>query len=79
MSTYLVAFVISDFEYKTGHAIDHNNVTFRIWARKDALDQVKNKLTLFASIINLFKVYAGMPMMSDRKMSTAFWKTYSRS
>lgn len=40
MSTYLVAFVISDFEYKTGHAIDHNNVTFRIWARKDALDQV---------------------------------------
>ncbi|CAG9861266.1 unnamed protein product [Phyllotreta striolata] len=40
MSTYLVAFVISDFDFKIGHPVDNNNVTFRIWARKDALDQV---------------------------------------
>lgn len=40
MSTYLVAFVVSEFDYKKGVSVEHNNVTFRIWARKDALDQV---------------------------------------
>ena len=39
MSTYLLAFVVSDFENElcppTG-----NGVQFRIWARKNALDQV---------------------------------------
>ncbi|CAG9766839.1 unnamed protein product [Ceutorhynchus assimilis] len=39
MSTYLVAYVVSDFDYKEA---DHSesNVTFRIWSRKDALAQV---------------------------------------
>lgn len=41
MSTYLVAYIVSDFDYKTADSLDKNNVTFRIWARKDALDQVK--------------------------------------
>lgn len=41
MSTYLVAFVISDFEYKEGKPTeDHTNTTFRVWSRKDALEQV---------------------------------------
>ncbi|KAJ8968398.1 hypothetical protein NQ317_007791 [Molorchus minor] len=40
MSTYLVAYVVSDFDHKTGVPIENNNVTFRIWARKDALNQV---------------------------------------
>nr|CAI5820674.1 unnamed protein product [Callosobruchus analis] len=40
MSTYLVAFIVSDFDYKTADKTQNNNVTFRIWARKDALDQV---------------------------------------
>lgn len=40
MSTYLVAFMVSEFEYKVGDKTD-NNVTFRIWARKDALNQVE--------------------------------------
>ncbi|KAG5878428.1 hypothetical protein JTB14_026301 [Gonioctena quinquepunctata] len=40
MSTYLVAYIVSDFDYKTADPLDHNNVTFKIWARKDALDQV---------------------------------------
>ncbi|XP_075230709.1 aminopeptidase N-like [Lycorma delicatula] len=40
MSTYLVAFMVSEFEYKVADKTD-NNVTFRIWARKDALDQVE--------------------------------------
>ena len=45
MSTYLLAFVVSDFENElcppTG-----NGVQFRIWARKNALDQGGNSLAL---------------------------------
>lgn len=40
MSTYLVAYMVSEFEYKVGDKTP-NNVTFRIWARKDALQQVE--------------------------------------
>ncbi|GLV42082.1 uncharacterized protein CBL_04959 [Carabus blaptoides fortunei] len=40
MSTYLVAFVVSDFGYKTSQ-MEHSNITFNIWARKSALDQVE--------------------------------------
>jgi aminopeptidase N len=41
MSTYLVAFIISDFGFKLSEPSQHNNVTFKIWARKDALNQVR--------------------------------------
>lgn len=40
MSTYLVAFVVSDFGYRTS-PMEHSNITFNIWARKNALDQVR--------------------------------------
>lgn len=41
MSTYLVAYLVSDFDYKIADPLPNNsNVTFRIWARKDALNQV---------------------------------------
>ena len=39
MPTYLVAFVVSKFGNEVSPEMD-NNVMFRIWARKDALDQV---------------------------------------
>lgn len=39
MSTYLVAWMVSDFGYKTSEQ-RNNNVTFRIWSRKDALEQL---------------------------------------
>ncbi|KAF2900752.1 hypothetical protein ILUMI_05436 [Ignelater luminosus] len=40
MSTYLLAFVVSDFEFKMADPLK-NNVTFRIWARKEVIDQVE--------------------------------------
>ena len=41
MSTYLVAFVVSKFGNEVSPSdLANNNVTFRIWARKDALDQI---------------------------------------
>ncbi|XP_019878515.1 aminopeptidase N isoform X3 [Aethina tumida] len=41
MSTYLVAFLVSDFEFRSGEPTKDSNVTFKIWARKDAIDQVE--------------------------------------
>lgn len=40
MSTYLIAFFISDFASITSEVATNNNVTFKIWARKSALEQV---------------------------------------
>jgi aminopeptidase N len=40
MSTYLVAFVVSDFDFKISEP-SGNNVTFRVWSRRNAIDQVE--------------------------------------
>lgn len=39
MSTYLVAYTINDFEYRESPAAD-GDVVFKIWARRDAISQV---------------------------------------
>ncbi|XP_050433287.1 aminopeptidase N-like [Adelges cooleyi] len=41
MSTYLVAYMVSDFTYNDGVGEDANYVKFRIIARKDAADQTE--------------------------------------
>ncbi|XP_063912519.1 aminopeptidase N-like isoform X2 [Zophobas morio] len=41
MSTYLVAYIVSDFGYKISEPSKLNNVTFRTWAKKDSLEQVE--------------------------------------
>lgn len=40
MSTYLVAFLVSDFTFKQAEQTG-NDVIFKIWTRKDAINQVK--------------------------------------
>jgi len=40
MSTYLVAFVVSDFAFELAPPTG-NGVRFRIWARNNAIDQVR--------------------------------------
>lgn len=40
MSTYLLAFIVSDFDFKVSPKSRTNDVLFRVWARKDAIDQV---------------------------------------
>lgn len=56
MSTYLVAFVISDFEFNESD-LRQNNVTFRIWARKNALDQTDYARGIGARILQYFEHY----------------------
>lgn len=53
MSTYLVAYVVSDFHYKEAEPTpgDKNNVTFRIWSREDALGQVHSP-QIFNIVLN---------------------------
>lgn len=46
MSTYLLAFVVSDFGHKVSPQKTSNDVLFRVWARNDALNQVD-----YASIV----------------------------
>lgn len=56
MSTYLVAFVVSKFGYETSPPTG-NDVTFRIWARKSALDQIAYAKDIGAKILKFFEDY----------------------
>ena len=48
MSTYLVAFVVSKFGFEVSPSdLANNDVMFRIWARKDALDQIGKSIFWF--------------------------------
>uniref|UniRef100_A0A182SPU1 Aminopeptidase n=1 Tax=Anopheles maculatus TaxID=74869 RepID=A0A182SPU1_9DIPT len=40
MSTYLVAYTVNDFEYREATTSEPGDVVFKIWARRDAIDQV---------------------------------------
>lgn len=40
MSTYLVAFMISEFDFRQSEP-EPNNVVVRVWARPEAIDQVQ--------------------------------------
>ncbi|XP_071443290.1 aminopeptidase N-like [Hetaerina americana] len=59
MSTYLVAYVVSDFEYQMSKHLPapHNKVNFRIWARKDAMDQVGLAAEVGPRILSFFEGY----------------------
>lgn len=52
MSTYLVAFTINDFEYRESVVKMTDDVVFRIWARRDAIDQVNSNSRALKDTIN---------------------------
>ncbi|XP_033100895.1 aminopeptidase N-like isoform X2 [Anneissia japonica] len=55
MSTYLLAFIVSDFEYKEGKT--SRNVTFRVWARKERINTVDYALDCGIKILEFFEDY----------------------
>ncbi|XP_017783439.1 PREDICTED: aminopeptidase N-like isoform X1 [Nicrophorus vespilloides] len=55
MSTYLVAFIISDFGYESSRS--SNNVTFKVWSRKDALNQVRFAGDVGPKTLDYFETY----------------------
>ena len=56
MSTYLLAFVVSDFENELSPPTG-NGIQFRIWARKNALDQIDYAKSIGAKMLKYFEDY----------------------
>ena len=56
MSTYLVAFVVSDFGFEIAPSYG-SNVEFRTWARKSALDQIAYASEISSKILTYFEDY----------------------
>jgi len=56
MSTYLVAFVVSDFVYRKSEPMD-NGVEFRIWSREGALDQTEWASIIGPQILHYYEGY----------------------
>ena len=63
MSTYLVAFAVTRFGYEEGQKDRRtkNNVVFRTWARKDALDQVSYATEIGPKLLQYFEDYFKVP------------------
>ncbi|XP_071955339.1 aminopeptidase N-like [Antedon mediterranea] len=57
MSTYLVCYVVCDFEKKEKNTT--NNVLIRVWARPDAIDSVNYALEKGADILDFYDDYFG--------------------
>ena len=56
MSTYLVAFVVSDFVYRKSEPMD-NGVEFRIWSRKGAINQTEWASEIGPQILHYYEDY----------------------
>ncbi|XP_018306529.1 aminopeptidase N isoform X2 [Mycetomoellerius zeteki] len=52
MSTYLVAFIVSDFDAKTSE-----DGTFKVWARHDAINQSQYSLNIGPKILKFYEDY----------------------
>jgi len=61
MSTYLVAFVISKFEYRESEQSDSGVWKFRIWTRKDALSQTEYARSIGPKMLKFFEDYFQVP------------------
>ncbi|XP_069972068.1 aminopeptidase N-like [Penaeus vannamei] len=58
MSTYLVAFVVSDFEFLSDLAGETN---FSVWARPEAMDQADYSLSVGVDCLTYFESYFNIP------------------
>jgi len=56
MSTYLVAFVVSDFVFRKSEPMD-NNVEFRIWSRNGAINQTEWASVIGPQILHYYEDY----------------------
>lgn len=57
MSTYLVAYTINDFEYRESVVKMTDDVVFRIWARRDAIDQVDYAKYVGPKVLKFYEDY----------------------
>ncbi|KAK7096269.1 hypothetical protein V1264_005581 [Littorina saxatilis] len=59
MSTYLLAFVISDFVNL--NATTSNNITYRVWARPESIGQAHYALEVGVKVLTFFEDYYKIP------------------
>ncbi|KAG5673914.1 hypothetical protein PVAND_003915 [Polypedilum vanderplanki] len=57
MSTYLVAYCVSDFEYKESVVKMKDDVKFRIYARRDAMEQVDYAAEIGPKVLKFYEDY----------------------
>lgn len=57
MSTYLVAYCVSDFEYKEAIVQMKDEVKFRIYARRDAMEQVDYAAEVGPKVLKFYEEY----------------------
>ncbi len=58
MSTYLVAFLVSDYDFTEGGSDD---VPFRIWSRRDVLEQTHYAAQIGPQVLSYYEDYFGIP------------------
>uniref|UniRef100_A0A224XI48 Aminopeptidase n=1 Tax=Panstrongylus lignarius TaxID=156445 RepID=A0A224XI48_9HEMI len=56
MSTYLVAYLVGDFDYREA-PLKENNITFRIWCRKEAINQVEFAKYVGPEVLEYYEQY----------------------
>jgi aminopeptidase N len=54
MSTYLIAFIVSDFKS------DDSTENFHVWAREGAIEQVKYSVSVGPSLLNAMEKFLDM-------------------
>ena len=69
MSTYLLAFVVSDFEFQTGIQTG-NNVKFQIWSRSEALNQTKYAADIGPRILQYYEDYFNVDFPLPKQVPT---------
>uniref|UniRef100_A0A336M458 Aminopeptidase n=1 Tax=Culicoides sonorensis TaxID=179676 RepID=A0A336M458_CULSO len=57
MSTYLVAYTVNDFEFREAPVKTKDDVKFRIWARRDAIDQVEYAKVVGPKVLKYYEEY----------------------
>ena len=76
MSTYLVAFVVSDFEFIMAEKETQDETQFRVWARKDALDQAQYAKEVGPKMLKYFEEFFGVEYPLPKQV-TKFSLTYT--
>lgn len=55
MSSYLVAFIVSDFAY-----LSNENENFKVWSRPNAIEFAKNALDIGQKALSFLEKYTGI-------------------
>ncbi|KAK7090085.1 hypothetical protein V1264_009931 [Littorina saxatilis] len=69
MSTYLVAFIVCDFESKT--KLTKRNITYEVWSRRDTVNQLDFALDFGVQIIDFYEDYFQVPFPLPKQAMVA--------